>query len=641
LNNRAIQGELATVRLFDVWQSGFDWLESRRNNRGFSSLVALALTLIAFTVTWAVPPLRAQVPATAFLMAVVFSALYGGIVPSLLTAGLSLLFVNVLVEHSPLSLLASTPLAKGSRAVVFVSVAIVISILNGQRRKAEDRLCQREKHLRQIIENSSDIITIIGADGTIAFESPAAEQVTGHAAETMIGKSVFAYIHPEDHPAARTALAKLLATPGATSEPLELRFATADGSYRTLEAIGKNLVDEPGIRGILIHSRDISVRKQLVREKTARLEAEAAKRRFHDLVQGLELIVWEGNPATGELTFVSRKVQEILGYTPEAWLAGGWLQHVVEEDRKRVQDYWQHASQTAPSDCEYRGISATGRLLWLRLVTYADFDDSGNILQLRGLIVDVSERRQAEATLRVTERLAATGRLAATIAHEINNPMAAVTNLVYLIENYPGVDEQARQFARLAQDELKRMAHITRQMLGFYRESTDAGRVQIAELLDGVVDLYDRRIKNSGVRVEVRTDIAPEVHVFAGEIRQVLSNLLINALDATPAGGRVVVRVNEGRDWADPRRRGTRITFADNGPGIPTELRRRVFEPFFTTKGQKGTGLGLWVSEGIVHKHGGKLRVRSTQEPGRSGTCFSIFLPAAQEHTAVGATSAA
>ena len=627
------------MRFLNDMQSGFEWLESRRERLGYSGAVAVILSLAAWAATYAIPSLRVQAPGTFFIMSVVFSALYGGIVPGLLSAGLSLFLLNSIVAPLQSNPFASTTTADVSRTVVFLMMAIVISILYHQRRKAEDSLRQRELHLRQLIENSSDIITILAPDGTIEYESPAAERVTGHKPDKLIGRSVFEFIHADDHESGKKALVNLLGTPGATSEPLEIRFLTADGTYKTLEAIGKNLVDEPGVSGILIHSRDITDRKQLLREKAARIEAEAAKRRFHDLVQGLELIVWEADPATREFTFVSRKVQDILGYTPESWTSGAWMQHVCEEDRARVTDHWANAAQTDVSDCEYRGISVSGRLLWLRLITYTDREQSGEVRQLRGLIVDVTERRQAEATLRLTERLASTGRLAASIAHEINNPMAAVTNLVYLIENYPGVDEQARQFARLAQDELKRMAHITRQMLGFYRESTDASRVEVTELLDGVLDLYNRRIKNSAVRVRVRAEKAPTVNVFAGEIRQVLSNLLINALDALPAGGNVVIRIREKRNLVSGRV-GTAITFADDGPGIPEELRNRIFEPFFTTKGQKGTGLGLWVSQGIVQKHQGTLRVRSTQRKGRAGTTFSIFLPAAEE-MAAGATSAA
>jgi signal transduction histidine kinase len=159
----------------------------------------------------------------------------------------------------------------------------------------------------------------------------------------------------------------------------------------------------------------------------------------------------------------------------------------------------------------------------------------------------------------------------------------------------------------------------------------------LRELLQGVLDLYDRRIKNSGINIDVRHENAPPVHVFAGEIRQVISNLLMNAIDAMPEGGRIAIRVRAARDWANDGRAGARIIIADNGRGIPESLKTRIFEPFFTTKGQKGTGLGLWVSEGIVQKHQGTLRVRSTQRPGRSGTCFSIFLPAAGTRAARGA----
>lgn len=631
--------ERASARVASALDAAFDWLESRRDRRLFACALSLSLCVLAFAATLGVPAVRVQAPATFFLFVVICSSLYGGIVPGLLSAGVSLLAVNALLARNVVNPFASTSVADLARVSVFVMIAVVVSILDHQRRRAESNLRFREQHLRQLVEQSSDIITVLASDGTILYESAAAERVTGHKIEALLDRSVFAFIHPEDQAAAHAALTSLLAAPGNTSEPLEIRFVTSDGSYRTLEAIGKNLVEEPGVNGILVHSRDVSERKQLLREKAAREEAEAAKRRFHDLVQGLEVIVWEADPVTRKFTFVSRRVQEVLGCTPESWIDGGWIEHIFDEDRHRVLQHWANAAKVGVSDCEYRGLSTSGRLLWLRLITYADRDEAGEVRQLRGLVVDVTDRRQAEATLRLTERLAATGRLAASIAHEINNPMAAVTNLIYLIDNHPDVPDAARQFARLAQDELKRMAHITRQMLGFYRESEHCAPVKASDLLSGVLDLYGRRIKNSSVEVDVHCEGAALIDVFAGEIRQVFSNLLINAIDAMPGGGRVVIRM---RDCVHPAngRAGVRITFADNGPGIPASMRRRIFEPFFTTKGQKGTGLGLWVSEGIVTKHNGMLRVRSTQCEGRSGTCFSIFLPAAAPRAA-GASSAA
>jgi two-component system CheB/CheR fusion protein len=246
---------------------------------------------------------------------------------------------------------------------------------------------------------------------------------------------------------------------------------------------------------------------------------------------------------------------------------------------------------------------------------------------VRGVMVDVTERHRAEVALRNSEKLAATGRLAATIAHEINNPMAAVTNLMYLLEQMPGLDPTAREFARIAQEELQRMAHITRQMLGFYRDTAAPVDASIPELLQNVLQLYAKRIASSGVKVETRFDKVPQVRVFPGEIRQVFSNLILNALDAVEKGGAIRVRVHPGHNWSGEGSPGVRISIADNGSGIDPALRHRIFEPFFTTKDQRGTGLGLWVCQGIVRKHGGRITVRSSKRLGRSGTCFSILLP--------------
>jgi two-component system CheB/CheR fusion protein len=620
-----------------------EWFASHRSLRLFRYGFAIATVLAASGLTWAIPPLRAQSPASLMLTAIVLSALYAGLGPGLVATALSLVIINsYFVPPHPYQILP-TAVADVVRLGVFVMLALLVSSLSDKRRRAERKLRQREEHFRLLIENTSDLVTVLDSDGIVRYQSPSIGRVLGYTSDELMAQNVFTLICPDDLPRVAAKFQSGVTKVGATSPPVELRFRAKDGSWKTLESVGKNLLDEPGVSGIVIHSRDITARKQLLMEQAARIEAETAQRRFHDLVEGLDAVVWEADP-DGHFTFVSRRAEQILGYAPEQWVnSDGWLRHVFAEDRDRVLELMRHPSRTGANDCEYRAVTSAGRLLWLRLTVYAVRDDRGSIRQLRGLIVDVTDRRQAEAALRTSERLATTGRLAASIAHEINNPMAAVTNLIYLIQNSTGADDAIRQYAHMAQEELSRMAHITRQMLGFYRESSKPAPAQITELLDSVFELYGRRIRNSGAAIEKTYEPVPQIDIFPGEMRQVFSNLLLNALDAVGEGGRVCVHVFASPDWREPLRSGVRIVIADNGPGIRPELCQRIFEPFFTTKGQKGTGLGLWVSQGIVEKHHGSIRVHSGRRPGRSGTCFSIFLPNHQSSSsqAAGAGSAA
>ena len=260
---------------------------------------------------------------------------------------------------------------------------------------------------------------------------------------------------------------------------------------------------------------------------------------------------------------------------------------------------------------------------------------TGVVLGASAIARDITAMKRAERTLRNTEKLAATGRLAASIAHEINNPMASVTNLLYLLENHGTLDSTAADYVKLAQDELKRITHIVRQMLGFYRESETPVPVDLAEVIDNVLVLYSRRLQNTRIEVHKAYRTNTTIRGFPGEIRQVLSNLLVNAIEAVGEKGNIRIDVRASRDWSSPKAtQGVRILVADDGPGIPDAARKHIFEPFFTTKGERGTGLGLWVSEGIVRKHGGSMRVRSSTGA-RHGTCFSLFFPATPSRSAV------
>lgn len=254
------------------------------------------------------------------------------------------------------------------------------------------------------------------------------------------------------------------------------------------------------------------------------------------------------------------------------------------------------------------------------------------------IAVEATERKRAEETLRKTEKLAAAGRLAASIAHEINNPLESVTNLLYLLRHQPSLDREAIAYADLAQQEISRVSEITQQTLRFYRQSTLPAVANTAELLDSVLSLYMGRF--STLQIEVSRKVGPDVDLFcfAGELRQLFANLVGNAVDAMVQGGHLRVSVRRSRSWVDGGP-GIRVFIADTGSGMTTETRTRIFEPFFTTK-ETGTGLGLWVSGEIIAKHNATLRVYSrTGEAGRaSGTVFMLFFP--ESGVEVGAVSA-
>jgi len=268
-------------------------------------------------------------------------------------------------------------------------------------------------------------------------------------------------------------------------------------------------------------------------------------------------------------------------------------------------------------------------------------DENGRPRGAVGAFADITEMKQAEHMLRNSEKLASVGRLAATIAHEINNPLEAVTNVLYLLERTAGMPPYAAELVAIAQKEMQRISMIVKQTLGFHRESVAPVRISIADLFDEVISLYQRKLDSAGIHVHRSYRSRGEIEGYPGELRQVFSNLIINAADAIARGGHIHLRVQDvtRRFWPERRRgprlggnsslNGVRVVIADTGPGIPAENRRRLFEPFFTTKGEKGTGLGLWVSQGIIMKHGGRMQMRSSTRPGRSGTVFSIFLPLA------------
>jgi PAS domain S-box-containing protein len=315
--------------------------------------------------------------------------------------------------------------------------------------------------------------------------------------------------------------------------------------------------------------------------------------------------------------------EKITGFNAEEIATRTPAAHFGDEGFRRMAS---ELLRTGRYEGELTSYTRSGDSSVLDVSAFSIHNDAGELVCNVEIERDVTHRKKTDETLASTDKLASMGRLAATIAHEINNPITSVTNLLYLMEASPSVEE-VRKYARTAQEELRRVSHICHQTLGFYRESTMRSEIDIAAMLDSVIALHAGQIREKDISVERRYAPGLTVRALPGEMHQVFVNLIANSIAALDRRGKIVVHAHAGREWAGEHRPGVRIVVADNGSGIEHCNLEKIFEPFFSTKGQKGTGLGLWVSKNIVQKHGGSIRVHSTTREGQSGCCFSVFLP--------------
>jgi PAS domain S-box-containing protein len=253
-------------------------------------------------------------------------------------------------------------------------------------------------------------------------------------------------------------------------------------------------------------------------------------------------------------------------------------------------------------------------------------DKNGNMVGIVLVFRDVTEQRRAEAALIATEKLAVAGRLAASIAHEIHNPLDSVANLHYLLERETDPDKRT-EYLDMAQQELKRTMQISRTMLNLYREPNAPVDVDLKELLEGVLLLLQRRLDSQSVTVRQDFDGSLVVEGFPAELRQVFANVIANAVDAAGPEGRILIRMR-GVPAEELRGAGVVIEVLDSGKGISEQASQKLFQPFFTTKGEQGTGLGLWVSMGIMQKHGGTIRIENSSDAELRGARVRVYLPA-------------
>lgn len=499
---------------------------------------------------------------------------------------------------------------------------------------AEEKIRHLNAQLQQRLAELETIMQVLPV-GVAVSHDPECEVITGNAAlnqilgaelgenislaGTEVDKRAFRMYHE-----GRELLGKDLPLPRAilTGQQLgstELEVRHHNGSITHLLASASPLRDAAGaVRGAVGAFFDVSSRKRmedLLRERADLLELATEAILVRD--------------RSGRLTFWNSGAEALYGWRRDEVL--GQPIHDILKTRFPAGDA-EIEESLADSGSWEGNLTQTTRsghelVVASRLALKAGGDA---ILEINR---DITAQLQAEDALRKAERLAAMGRVAGIIAHEINNPLEAISNTFFLLRDHPSLDAEARHYAQMGEEEMLRLSHITRQTLGFYRESKHPVQVSIAQLLDDILELQLRRLEFNKVTIDKKYTSHGMVQGFPVELKQVFLNLIGNAVQAMPEGGQLRLHVFDSMRRKD-RQAGTRISICDTGVGIDVEHARHLFEPFFTTKAAKGTGLGLWISKGIIQKYGGSITFRSFRGSGRNITCFQIFLPHADLGTA-------
>ncbi len=373
--------------------------------------------------------------------------------------------------------------------------------------------------------------------------------------------------------------------------------------------------------------REIKEAEERRRKRSVEHALRISEERFHRLVEGMPLALLISD-MNGLVIYANQGLERLLGYSRQQVQAGILsLKKIFADETSDLPSSLLHtwsSSHGENYEVECRKMDGTVvPVLIGAAVLNPEVPEKDR--QIVAFLADLTEQKRSHQVLRNTEKLAAAGRLAASVAHEINNPLEAITNCIYLLTQCE-LDDTARDFVKLAQHELNRVTHITTQTLRFYRQSTRPTETNIHELFETVLALYDIRMRAQNIELVRDFSDIPNIVTLDGELRQVLANLVGNAVDAMQnSGGKLILRTRIGTHWQS-NRDGIVIVVADTGPGMNQATLKRIFEPFFSTKGLTGTGLGLWISSEILTKHKGNIQVRSRQSQPH-GTVFRIFLP--------------
>jgi PAS domain S-box-containing protein len=484
------------------------------------------------------------------------------------------------------------------------------------RREAEEALRESEQRLRLITEASPVMVWMSGTDKLCYYFNKTWLQFVGRTLEQELGNGWAENVHPDDFD--RCLQIYVRSFDDRCPFQMEYRLRHHSGQYRwILDSAVPRYASDGTFEGYVGGCLDIHEKK----------EASEARGRLAAIVESSDDAI-VSKDLNGIVTSWNRQAERLFGYKEEEMI-GSSILTIIPPELHPEEDIILSKIRSGEKieHFETVRIAKSGQRIEVSLSISPVRDEYGNIIGAAKIARDIRQNKKIERALRTTEKLAAAGRLAATVAHEINNPLEAVNNLVFLAKRDAGDANKVSEYLRTAERELDRVAHIARQTLGFYRDTSAPTRFGVSKTFDDLLFLYEKRFETRNIRVFKQYKSDPEITAFAGEIRQAFSNLISNAIDAMPSGGSLVIRISETRGWSNSFQPGVRVTILDTGTGIPLHARKGLFEPFFTTKSDVGTGLGLWITKNIVEKHHGNIRFVSRTGARDHGTAFSIFLP--------------
>ena len=468
-------------------------------------------------------------------------------------------------------------------------------------------------HLAAIVDSSDDPIISKDLTGRIMSWNPAASRLFGYQAEEIVGDSILRLVPPDLHDEEAEILRRL--KEGERIEHFETIRLRKDGARIPVSVTISPIRDPSGrVIGASKIARDISDR---MRNDEIRFRLAAIVDSADDAIISKNL--------SGIITSWNAGACRMFGYQAEEMVGQSILRLIPEELQGEESEILRRLKAGERIEhYETLRMRKSGEKFHISATISPIKNEAGKVVGASKIARDISDRKEMERMLIQSEKLAANGRMAATIAHEINNPLESLMNLIYLARQSSTSPKKVQEYLLTAEGELERVSHIARQTLGYYRDTGKPVRVHLHSLLENVLAVYDAKLMAGRISVDARFDDQQDILISKGEMLQIFSNVVANAIDAMPEGGTLHVSTrNLARFGTD----GIEVLIRDTGMGISQENLKKIFEPFFTTKGEVGTGIGLWVTKRLVENRGGQISVASNKEGGKTGTTITIFVP--------------